>query len=121
MPFIQADEVLAYLTSLSTECHACYATGHAGMKERGLTLGAPVAKEGDLVVGGWGGGNPVALAELAQAVGPVGGKAVGHHIGVGDLRKLQCSAHLGLAAKQRWGSCLACMFTYSGFKHSLKV
>ena len=72
------------------------------------TFGAAGAVEGDLIGGGRGGGHPVLLAQLAQAVGPVRGEAVGHHIGVRDPGSLQRLAHLCLGPEHQRRAGLTC-------------
>ena len=72
------------------------------------TFGAAGAVEGNPVGGGGRGGDPILLSQLAQTVGPVGGKAVGDDVGVGDSRSLQSCTHLRLGAVKQRRTCLTC-------------
>lgn len=72
------------------------------------TFSAAGAVEGDPVGGGGRGGDPVLLSQLAQTVGPVGGKAIGDDVGVGDSRSLQSCTHLRLGAIKQRRTCLTC-------------
>lgn len=97
----------------SHRLHFCFKIDQAGGSqtgEGGRTFGAAGAIEGDLVGGGGGGGHPVLLAQLTQAIGPVGGEAVGHHICVGDPGRLQRRAHLCLGPEHQWHAGLTCTY-----------
>ena len=85
-----------------------------------LTFGVAAAVVGDLIKASGGRGDPPTRAQLAQAVGPVGGEPVGHDEGVADVARLQRPPHLRLGAVEQRRSLLACSISTEAVKADLE-